>query len=103
MHLQIPQHRDHLKDARARGCLGCWVAESVSDEEPSMAAQLDDFNCPVCMELLYRPVVNTCGMQLHVCPLVSVVTRSVGAGHSFCFWCQSAALALQWTFMRVLI
>ena len=34
---------------------------------------VEDFSCPICCELLYKPCVNACG-------------------HTFCFWCLHKAM-----------
>lgn len=42
----------------------------LSDHDVTMElndAAMDDWKCPICLELLYKPCVNTCG-------------------HVFCFW-----------------
>ena len=42
---------------------------------PAAAGRLavEDFSCPICCELLYKPCVNACG-------------------HTFCFWCLHKAM-----------
>eukprot|EP00850_Spirogloea_muscicola_P022446 SM000295S11281 [mRNA] locus=s295:52133:54794:- [translate_table: standard] len=42
---------------------------------PSAAAAVDpaDFQCPICLSLVYKPVINACG-------------------HAFCFWCIHRAM-----------
>lgn len=37
----------------------------------TITASPDDWNCPVCMDLLHKPCANACG-------------------HMFCFWCGAA-------------
>ena len=39
----------------------------------TISATIEDFQCSICLELLYKPCVNTCG-------------------HTFCFWCFHKAM-----------
>mmetsp|Transcript_30030 Transcript_30030/g.52006 ORF Transcript_30030/g.52006 Transcript_30030/m.52006 type:complete len:421 (+) Transcript_30030:172-1434(+) len=48
--------------------------QSIGDNKPAAGAtDPSTFNCSICMELMYKPCVNTCG-------------------HSFCFWCMHHAM-----------
>ncbi|KAG2483650.1 hypothetical protein HYH03_017453, partial [Edaphochlamys debaryana] len=39
----------------------------------AVEARPDDWRCPICMDLLYKPCCNQCG-------------------HAFCFWCMHHAM-----------
>ena len=46
---------------------------AAAPERPERPADVEDWRCPVCMEMLCKPVVNDCG-------------------HVFCFWCMHRAM-----------
>eukprot|EP00897_Mesotaenium_endlicherianum_P003025 jgi/Mesen1/2750/ME000169S01909 len=44
------------------------------EQEKALVPSVDDFCCPICQDLVFKPVVNVCG-------------------HVFCFWCVHRAMS----------